>query len=332
MSVGSAFAVRVAMKHTAADLRPQQHARRTSEVAALHRQDDDALLGQYIPLHYHGQMLADERRMAPFHETIAKLVPLGSHVVELGGGTGVMSFFASKRARKVTTVERLPHVAAAARRLLSNNGASDRVTVIEADARNFVPDEPADVVICEMLHAALLRERQLEVLQTFKARHEARFGRPVPLIIPEATILGVQPVFQPYEFHGYYAPVTFFFEAGVAGASTIEMGAPKIYSFIEYTKDLPDTFPVDGVLTADRAGTINALRFITKNVVGVFPTEQRSADWHMPYMSIALPEPIAVEAGDDIHVRFQYDAGASIEALQASVQASHASGPVSDRF
>jgi type I protein arginine methyltransferase len=309
------------MKQTAADLRPQKHARRSSEVAALHRQDDDAQLGQYIPLHYHGQMLADDRRMAPFHEAIDKLVPLGSHVVELGGGTGVMSFFASKRARKVTTVERLPHVAAAARRLLHANGASDKVTLIEADARNFVPDEPVDVVICEMLHAALLREKQLEVLQTFKARHEARFGRPVPLIIPEATMLAVQPVFQPYDFHGYYAPVPFFFEAGVAGASTVEMGAPKIYSVIEYTKDLPDTFLVDGLLTAERSGTINALRFITKNLVGIFPLEQRSADWQMPYMSIALPQPLEVQAGEDIHVRFQYDAGASIEALQSSIQA-----------
>lgn len=320
------------MKQTAADLRPQKHARRSSEVAALHRQDDDAQLGQYIPLHYHGQMLADERRMAPFHEAIDKLVPLGSHVVELGGGTGVMSFFASKRARKVTTVERLPHVAAAARRLLTANGALGQVTVVEADARSFVPDEPADVVICEMLHTALLREKQLEVLQTFKARHEARFGRSVPLIIPEATMLAVQPVFQPYDFHGYYAPVPFFFEAGVAGASTIEMGAPKIYSVIEYTKDLPDTFLVDGLLTAERAGTINALRFITKNLVGIFPSEQRSADWHMPYMSLALPQPLDVQAGDDIRVRFQYDAGASIEALQSSVQAMLANGPWLERF
>jgi predicted RNA methylase len=312
------------MKQTAADLRPLKHARRSSEVAAIHRQDDDAQLGQYIPLHYHGQMLADERRMAPFHEAIDKLVPVGSHVLELGGGTGVMSFLASKRARKVTMVERLPHVAAAARRLLTANGASGRVTVVEADARNFVPEEPADVVICEMLHAALLREKQLDVLQIFKARHEERFGRAVPVIIPEATMLAVQPVLQPYEFHGYYAPVPFFSEAGVDGASTIEMGAPKIYSVIEYTKDLPDTFLVDGVLSADRAGTINALRFITKNLVGIFSSEQRSADWHMPYMSIALPQPLSVQAGDDIRVRFQYDAGASIEALQSSIQAIHA--------
>jgi predicted RNA methylase len=184
-----------------------------------------------------------------------------------------------------------------------------------------VPDEPVDVVICEMLHAALLREKQLEVLQTFKARHFARFGTRVPLVIPEATILAVQLVYQPYDFHGYQAPVPFFFEAGVDGASTVEMGAPKIYSVIDYAQDLPEIFPVDGPLAVERSGTVNALRFITKNLVGIFGAEGRSADWHMPYMSLALPEPISVEAGDEVRVRFQYDAGASIESLQASLDA-----------
>jgi predicted RNA methylase len=265
-------------------------------------------------------MLANELRMAPFREAIEKLVPLDCHVVELGGGTGVMSFFAARRARKVTMVERLPHVAAAARRLLAANGALDKVTVVECDARQFMPEEPADVVICEMLHAALLREKQIEVLQRFKAQHEAKFGVRVPVIIPEATLLAVQLVFQRYDFHGYYAPVPFFLEAGAAGDNTIEMGQPKIYSVIDYVEELPDMFPVDGLLTADQTGSVNALRFITKNTVGLFPRECRSVDWHMPYLSLPLAHPIPVRAGDNLRVRFQYDAGGSIESLQSSLQ------------
>jgi len=41
----------------------------------------------------------------------------------------------------------------------------------------------------------------------------------------------------------------------------------------------------------------------------------------MPYMSLALPAPISVEVGDAIRVRFQYEAGASVESLQASLHA-----------
>lgn len=309
------------MKPALAELRPKKQPRRKVEVTPIHRVNEAAQLGQFIPLHYHGQMLANEQRMAPFHEAIDKLVPRDCHVVELGGGTGVMSFFAAKNARKVTLVERLPHVATAARRLLAANGVSDKVTVVEIDARDFIPDEPADVVICEMLHVALVREKQIEVLQRFKSQHESHFGRRVPLIIPEASILAVQPVFQPYEFHGYYAPVPFFFEAGVSGTNTVEMGQPHIYSVIQYTEALPETFSLDTALTIEQKGIVNALRFITKVPVGLFPTEMRSADWHMPYMSLALPHALEVTVGDLLRVRFQYDAGDSIESLQSSLQA-----------
>jgi predicted RNA methylase len=294
--------------------------RRRVQVAAFHQVDEAAHLGQFIPLHYHGQMLGNEQRMAPFHEAIAKLVPVGSHVVELGGGTGVMSFLASKRARHVTLVERLPQVAAAARRLLAANGAAERVSVVEADARNFIPDEPADVVICEMLHAGLLREKQIEVINTFKTRHFERFGVGVPRILPEATFLGVQLAYQPYDFHGYYAPVPLFFEAGAAGANTIEMSSPKVYAGFEYTQRLPQLLQLDGELTVQQSGSVNALRFITKNVVGVFTAEGRTADFHMPYLSLPLLQSVDVSAGDVLRVQFQYEPGASIEALQASLQ------------
>jgi len=300
--------------------RPKSQPRRRVEVAPLHRVDEDAHLGQFIPLHYHGQMLGNEQRMGPFHEAIEKLVPLGSHVVELGGGTGVMSFLASKRARRVTLVERLPHVAAAARRLLASNGVSDRVSVIEGDARDFTPDEPADVVICEMLHAGLLREKQIEVISSFKARHLERFGVEVPRVLPEATFLGVQLVHQPYDFHGYHAPVPLFFEAGAQGVNTVELSDPLVYAGFEYARRMPHLLRLDTPLIATQTGSLNALRFITKNVVGVFTAEGRSADWHMPYLSLPLPRAVEVTAGDHVRVRFQYEAGGSIESLQASLQ------------
>jgi len=299
--------------------------RSLADVSPLYRVDETAHLGQFIPLHYHGQMLSDEGRMSSFEEAIAKLVPEGAHVVELGAGTGVMSFFASRRARKVTCIERLAHVAAAARRLLAANGVADKVTVVVGDARTFLPEEPADVVICELLHAGLLREKQTEVVAGFKERHEQHFGRIVPRIIPEASILAVQPVFQPHDFHGYHAPLPLFFEPGSVHSNTVEMGAPEIYSFVEYLGEIPSSLAVDGTMTVLRSGTVNALRFITKNVVGIFVDERRSADWHMPYMSIPLPEPIAMMAGEQLHVSFKYDTGGSIESLMSSLTARLAS-------
>ncbi len=289
--------------------------RRIGEIAPPDRIDDDAYLGQFIPLHYHGQLLTDEPRLRAFQETIDRLVPEGSHVVELGAGTGVLSFFASKRARKVSCIERIPHVAAAARALIAINGASHKVRVFEGDARTFVPDEPADVVICDMLHAGLVRDKQIAVLEDFKARHEAHFGRAIPTIIPEATILAVQPIFQPFDFNGFFAPIPLFSPPGIGSGQTVELGSPEVYAIVEYARETPLDFVFDRLMTIDTAGTVNALRFVTKNVVGIFPETGRTCDWHMNYLSIPLAEPIHVSAGERIRVKFHYEAGCSMQSL-----------------
>jgi SAM-dependent methyltransferase len=265
-------------------------------------------------------MLADEPRLGAFREAILKLVPTGSHVVELGGGTGVLSFYAGKNARKVVCVERLSNTADVARRLLHDNGAHN-VEVVEADALNWLPKEPVDVLICEMLHSGLLREKQVQVLSAFKARHRARFGKDVPRIIPEASILAVQPIHQPYDFGGYRAPVPLFFTAGAA-SNTVELGRPIVYAALDYVRDYSAHLSCDQILTIEEPGTLNALRFVTKNVVGIFPNERRSADWHMHYLSLPLAQPLAVHRGDRVRVCFAYDAGCSIEALLESLSVS----------
>lgn len=303
------------------DLRPSaQPVSPVGASAPSPKVDDPDLLGQYIPLHYHGQMLLSEPRMASFEEAIARTVPVGGRVLELGGGTGVMSFFAARRAAHVTCVERLPHVAAAARRFLADNGAADRVTVVEADASTYTPDEPVDVVICEMLHAGLLREKQTAMIAGFKQRFRQRFGGKLPRFLPEATILAVQPVAQPFVFHGYRAPVALFFEAGSTLAPTVELGPPEVYVTVDYSADFPTRYQVSGDLGIDRDGELNALRFITKNLVAILPEERRSIDWHMSYLVVPTPRTLKVSAGARVRLHFDYEAGDSVEALLASIR------------
>ena len=141
--------------------------------------EDSKLLGQYIPIHYHFQMLLDSARVRGFKEAIEKLTPEGGKVLELGSGTGVLSFFASKKASKVWAIERSAELVEFSRALLDRNGATN-VSVIEGDATQYLPDEPIDVVICEMLHSALLREKQIEVIDSFKKRYQAKFGEKLP--------------------------------------------------------------------------------------------------------------------------------------------------------
>ena len=66
---------------------------------------DTHYLGQFIPLHYHHNMLKDDNRMSNFKAAIDQVVFDGAKVLELGGGTGVLSCFAAARASKVWCVE-----------------------------------------------------------------------------------------------------------------------------------------------------------------------------------------------------------------------------------
>ena len=160
-------------------------------------------LGANIPLIYHHAMLLDQQRMKGFRDAIAQIVPEGGTVLELGGGSGVLSFFAAQKAAKVYCVERIPANAQAARSFLAQNPNGNRVEVICADAFEYLPPEPVDVVICEMLHVAMVREQQIEVIEAFKARYRAKFGEKLPRFIPEAFIQGIQAINYSFNFYGY---------------------------------------------------------------------------------------------------------------------------------
>lgn len=279
---------------------------------------EEHLLGQFIPLHYHFNMLRDDARMRPFQDAIALLVPTGGTVLELGGGTGVLSWFAAQKARQVYCVERNPALVRAARSFLAQNPHGERVTVIHADAMSYLPPEPVDVVVCEMLHVGMIREKQLAVLQSFKERYCDTFGPRLPKFIPDTTLLAVQPVQQDFSFCGYSATVPLFEPAGPHMADRW-LGEPHIYSTIDYRRELPQEFAVDTVLTMQRSGCFNALSFLTNNFLAFDLSEQRAAQWMMNQLILPVPEPLDVNAGDSVAVQFAYSAGGSLESLQESL-------------
>jgi predicted RNA methylase len=189
---------------------------------------EELLLGQFIPLHYHAVMLTDQARMGSFKTALEYVVPPGGRVLELGGGTGVLSFFAAQKAARVWCVERNPELVDTARRLLALNGVDDRVEVVAADAFDYLPPERVDVVVCEMLHSALLREKQAPLMASFKERYLARFGPPLPTLVPEAAILGIQPVQHSFEFFGYQAPIPIFQDPSQPNEASILLAEPAV--------------------------------------------------------------------------------------------------------
>lgn len=276
-------------------------------------------LGQFIPFIYHHNMLADPARMGAFHNAINCTIPHDSKVLDLGGGTGVLSFFAAQRAARVWCVERNPELVLAARRLLAINPNAERIKIIQADAFDYLPPEPVDVVICEMLHVGMLREKQVPVLASFKQRYLEKFGAPLPIFVPEAFIQAVQPVHQSFDFNGYYAPVPSLQDPSAKHQRTTELAGPVIFQIANYSESLPLSCEWQGDITLAQGGSLNALRFITKNILAIIESEQRSIDWFSQYLILPLSEPMEVRCGQRISVSFGYTLGDPISTLKPVV-------------
>ncbi|MDZ4203131.1 MAG: methyltransferase domain-containing protein [Gallionella sp.] len=276
-------------------------------------------MGQFIPHVYHYHMLTDQARMDAFREAIALAVPAGSRVLELGGGTAVLSFFAAQHAAKVWCVEKNPELVRESRRILALNPGCERVEIVEADAFDYLPPEPVDVVICEMLHVGMLREKQIPIIESFKRRYLEKFGGALPRFVPEAFIQAVQPVQQSFDFDGYYAPTAFFQPPAAEQPRSVDLATPAVYQIACYAEDLPDDCSWQGEITIERAGQLNALRFITKNIVAIDGDAQRTVDWFSQYLIVPLAAPLAVAVGQQISVRFAYQPGDPIAALQPCV-------------
>ncbi|ANN69380.1 methyltransferase domain-containing protein [Bordetella bronchialis] len=272
-------------------------------------------LGQFIPLQYHHVMLMDANRMKNFKAAIEHVVAPGARVLELGGGTGVLSWFAAARADKVWCVEFNRELVTEARRFLGMNANGGKVEVVHADAFEYLPPEPVDVMICEMVHVAMLREKQIEMVESFKQRYRKRFGPTLPTLVPTAVVMAVQPLQKEYDFEGFQAPIIQVEELGGNAPRTLDLAAPAVYSVLDYTLDNALDIAWDGTVAIEHGGVVNALRFITRNILALVMEKNSTIDWLNRYMSFPLRTPVSVQAGDTLRIRFRYRAGDFISVL-----------------
>ena len=273
-----------------------------------------------IPLQYHTNMLTDAHRMDSFEAAIAAVVRPGMQVLDLGAGTGVLSFFAARQGAVVTAVEREPGVLAAARAALSASVAQS-VTLVHGDARTYVPTRPVDVVLCEMMHVGQLREKQIEVIGGFRDRYEAAGLGRLPRFLPEACVQAVQPVEQDFAYSGYTVHAPYFQDPFAAQPRTRGLAEPQVWQSFCYDETIPSTCEADLAFRAESDGRLNAVRMVTKNLLALDPATATTVDWLMNYLVVPLTRPVDVRAGQVVRVRFAYLPGDEITALMGSVRA-----------
>src|SRR4030095_15065164 len=110
---------------------------------------------------YHRSLLGDRVRTEAFEKAIAATVKPGQVVVDLGCGTGILSYFACRAgARRVYSIERGEGIEIA-RALAAANGFSERVTFVEGSSREIVLPERGDVLVSETLGNSGLEENIL---------------------------------------------------------------------------------------------------------------------------------------------------------------------------
>lgn len=141
-------------------------------------------------IEYHRTLLADEGRTNAFRDAIARVVRPGDVVVDIGCGSGILSFFACQAgAAKVYAIDR-GGMAGVAQHLTRHLGFDDRIEVLRDESTNVQLPERADVLISETLGVLGLDENLLG--SVIDAR--ARLLRPRAAIVPHRVALHLVPV------------------------------------------------------------------------------------------------------------------------------------------
>ena len=148
----------------------------------------------YRDLLNHESMLQDEVRCKAFRDALFEVVTPDSVVLDIGAGTGILSIFAAQAgARKVYAVERSP-VAQCARQIISDNGLSDRITVLQGEMEALELPEKVDVIVSEWLGGYGVDENLLPIV--IQARD--RWLKPGGIMIPGTTTSWMVPAYDDY--------------------------------------------------------------------------------------------------------------------------------------
>ena len=167
----------------------------------------------------HDKMMADRVRVEAYYQAITKYVGEGDVVIDLGTGTGILSFFAASQNPKMVYALEHSRIIEAARLVAESNGIQN-VRFENVNSKDFTPDEPADCIIHEQIGEALFDEKMVDNLLDLKKR----CLKPGGTILPGRFDLYIEPIQLSEE---YYIP--FAWEQNIHGISFASM------------KDLADT-------------------------------------------------------------------------------------------
>jgi len=149
----------------------------------------------------HHNMLQDTVRVMAYQAAIARH-SRGCTVVEVGCGTGILSIFAARAgARRVVAIEE-SEIATLAERMFRANGCDGVVELRRANSRDVELDEPADLLIHEILGTDPFIENILPAVLDARQRLLRPGGRLLPWRI-QTFCVGIEIETKPHRDQAY---------------------------------------------------------------------------------------------------------------------------------
>jgi protein arginine N-methyltransferase 1 len=136
------------------------------------------------------QMIKDKVRMTAYQAAIKASVKPGDVVLDLGAGTGIMSFLAleagASRVYAIETNDAIDLI----RRIAKANGFDGRLICFQEDSLRLSLPEPVDVIVSDIRGNMPLYANNLQVLTDARKR----FLKPDGRLIPEIDTIQVAPI------------------------------------------------------------------------------------------------------------------------------------------
>jgi SAM-dependent methyltransferase len=273
-------------------------------------------------LDYHRELLHDELRTSAFREAISRTVRPGDVVIDLGCGSGILSFFACQAgAARVYAIDstRMADVAAFLARHL---GFADRITVINQESREVTLPERATVLISETLGVTGFDEGIAGSVKDARARLLTEDAR----IIPCRLAVSMVPVELDYDYEKHVAfwseprygldlsPLRLFASNSVAFAHIRGNAhlAPPAELFSLGVGDVTEGHG-SASFTAQRDGFLHGFgAFFTATLIdGLTLSNARARETSWSQAFLPLEVPVQMHAGGRIDVELQMDDGRS---------------------
>lgn len=124
-------------------------------------------------------MLGDKARINTYYKAIQKHVKEGDVVIDLGTGTGILSFMASKKNPKTIFAIEHGNIIESAKKAAVQNGIKN-IKFINMNSKDFTSDEKVDILIHEQIGALLFDENMVDNILDLRDRILKKGGKILP--------------------------------------------------------------------------------------------------------------------------------------------------------